>query len=213
MSSTVAQWRERWVSNSRRTRMALTRSSSLTLQNNRGEGVWDEWWGCEGVSGRGCEVVRRGCEGMWEGDVSLSGACTVKRRVVVLDRNWIAFIVYSSSSRSKCYCVMFVKGWGSYRCIRYDKVHRVQHWRVWFTFTTQCCNFLSVIATDTIMFVLPPCYVLSPFSFLLHSLSDESSRQVSLNYMRPTLWTSSWAQEKERSGVWGCEGVRACVPH
>ena len=40
----------------------------------------------EGVRGRGCEVVRRGYEGMWEGDVSLSGACTVKR-VVVLDRN------------------------------------------------------------------------------------------------------------------------------
>ena len=39
------------------------------------------------MRGRGCEVVRRGCEGMWEGDVSLSGACTVKRRVVVLDRN------------------------------------------------------------------------------------------------------------------------------
>ena len=38
------------------------------------------------MRGRGCEVVRRGCEGMWEGDMSLSGACTVKRHVV-LDRN------------------------------------------------------------------------------------------------------------------------------
>ena len=36
------------------------------------------------MRGRGCEVVKRGCEGMWEGD---AGACTVKRRVVVLDRN------------------------------------------------------------------------------------------------------------------------------
>ena len=32
----------------------------------------------EGVRERGCEVVRRGCEVMWEGDVSLSGACIVK---------------------------------------------------------------------------------------------------------------------------------------
>ena len=40
----------------------------------------------EVVRGRRCEVVRTGCEGMWEGGVSLSGACTVKRRVV-LDRN------------------------------------------------------------------------------------------------------------------------------